>query len=233
MALDADLDREDLRMTITTYTSLGSAISEWMARAGDTDIATRFDDLLALHESRMYYGAKAVDGVLPAFEALRINEMIQTDSAFALTATVAQPTGFLELITAYLNNYGPLEISSQSTIDAYANQTAATPLILAPSGTNFRVWPDPGTGSYTATLRYFKKLTSPSATNSTNWILTNAPGVYLNGCLLQAAIYTGDMDAAKTYGALYMSEVGGLNERRNSELRNAHNVKIRVRGRTP
>jgi hypothetical protein len=231
--MDADFDRKGLQMTITTYTSLGSAVSEWMARAGDTDIATRFDDLLALQEQRMYYGAKEVPGILPAFEPLRIREMENTDTAFALTATVAQPTGFLELISAYLNNYGPLEISSQSTIDSYANQTAATPLIIAPSGTNFRVWPDPGTGSYTATLRYYKKLTSPSATNATNWILTNAPGVYLNGCLLQAALYTGDMEAAKTYGALYVAEVGGLNERRNGELRGAHNVKIRVRGRTP
>lgn len=220
-------------MAITTYTSLASATSEWLARAGDTDIATRFDDLLALHEQRMYYGAKEVPGVLPAFEPLRINEMIYADSAFALTATVAQPTGFLELLSAYLNNYGPLEISSESTIDAYASQTASTPLVIAPSGTNFRVWPDPGTGAYTATLRYYKKLTSPSATNANNWILSNAPGVYLNGCLLQAAIYTGDMDAAKTYGALYVAEVGGLNERLNAQLRHAHNVKIRVRGRTP
>ena len=220
-------------MAITTYTSLASATSEWLARAGDTDIATRFDDLLALMEARMYYGAKEVPGMLPAFEPLRIREMEYADTAFALTATVAQPTGFLELISAYLNNYGPLEISTESTIDGYANQKTATPLIIAPSGTNFRVWPDPGTGAYTATLRYFKKLTSPSATNANNWILSNAPGVYLNGCLMQAAIYTGDMDAAKTFGAMYVAEVGGLNERRNRELLQAHNVKIRYRGRTP
>lgn len=220
-------------MAITTYTSLASATSEWLARAGDTDIATRFDDLLALHEARMYYGAGAVDGILPAFEPLRIREMEYADTAFALTATVAQPTGFLELISAYLNNYGPMEISSESTIDGYANQKTSTPLIIAPSGTNFRVWPDPGTGAYTATLRYFKKLTSPSATNANNWILSNAPGVYLNGCLMQAAIYTGDMEAAKTFGSLYVSEVKGLNERRNREFAQAHNVKIRVRGRTP
>jgi hypothetical protein len=220
-------------MTVTTYTSLGSAVSEWMGRAGDTDIASRFDDILALHEQRMYYGAKEVPGMLPAFERLRIREMEYADTAFVLAATVAQPTGFLELIEASLNNgLGPLDITHEGVIASYGEQTFPQPRVLAISGANFRVWPDPGS-AYTATLRYYKKLTSPSGSNSTNWILTNAPGLYLNGCLMQAAIYIGDIDAAKLYGAMYVAEVGGLNERRNRELAGATNVRLRLRGRTP
>lgn len=220
-------------MTITTYTSLKSATAEWLGRSGDTDIATRFDDLLAMQEQRMYYGAKEVAEFLPAFEPLRIREMETVNSSFALSATVAQPTGFLELIEASLNtNQGPLDIVQEGVIAAYANGTPAQPRLIAVSSTNFRVYPDPGS-SYTATLRYYAKLTSPSGTNSTNWILTNAPGVYLNGCLMQAAIYNGDREAAMMYGALYVAEVGGLNERRNRELASATNVRMRVRGRTP
>jgi hypothetical protein len=220
-------------VSISTYTSLASAVPEWMARAGDTDIGARFDDLLALHEERMYFGTAALDGVLPAFEPLRIREMETANSSFALAATVAQPTGFLELIEAKLTSpIQPLDIVAEGVIDGYRDQSAATPKLIAVSGTNFRVWPDPGS-SYTAVLRYFAKLTTPSATNSTNWILTNAPSVYLNGCLLQAALYISDLDAAKVFGSMYAASVKGLNERRNSELRNASNVRMRVRGRTP
>lgn len=220
-------------MAIDTYTSLRSAIAEWMGRAGDADINARFDDLLKLHEQRMYYGAKEVPGVLPQFEPLRIREMETVDANFTLGGTVAQPTGFLELIEASLNSpIGPLRIEHEGVIAAYRDQTASQPQIIAVSGTNLRVWPDPGS-SYTATLRYFAKLTTPSGSTSSNDILAKFPSLYLNGCLMQAAMMLSDWDNAKMYGALYVAEVGGLNERRNSELRNATNVRMRVRGRTP
>lgn len=220
-------------MAITTYASLGTAIAEWLIRTGDTDIATRFDDFLALHEQRMYYGSEAVPGLgIPGCEPLRIREMETSSASFALAATVAQPTGFLELIEATLNSpLRPLDIVTEGVIDSYRDQTASGPRLIAMSGTNFRVWPDPGS-SYTATLRYFAKLTTPSA-QAANWILTNAPGVYLNGCLLEAAIYTGDPDAAKLYLGLYTSSVTALNQRRNRELAAASNVRMRIRGRTP
>ena len=195
-------------------------------------IRDSFDDLLALHEQRMYYGAAEVPGVLPAFPPLRIREMENKDASFSLSATVAQPSGFLELISADLNSpYGPMRIEHEGAIAQYGQQVAPTPLIIAVSGANFRVWPDPGS-SYTATLRYYKKLDTPTASAS-NWILTNAPGLYLNGCLMQAALLTGGMEEAKVYGALYVAEVGGLNERRNRELASATNVRMRIRGRTP
>jgi len=217
---------------INTYSGLQSAVAEWLGRSGDTDITGRFDDLLALHEQRMYYGAAEVPGILPAFPPLRIREMETTDSAFALSETVAQPSGFLELISADLNSpYGPLRVEHEGVIAQYGEQAADQPLIIAVSGSNFRVWPDPGS-SYTATLRYYAKLTTPTASVS-NWILTNAPGLYLNGCLMQAALLTGGMEEAKVYGALYVAEVGGLNERRNRELASATNVRMRIRGRTP
>jgi len=217
---------------INTYSGLQTAVAEWLGRSGDTDITGRFDDLLALHEQRMYYGAAEVPGILPAFPPLRIREMETTDSAFALSETVAQPSGFLELISADLNSpYGPLRVEHEGVIAQYGEQAADQPLIIAVSGSNFRVWPDPGS-SYTATLRYYAKLTTPTASVS-NWILTNAPGLYLNGCLMQAALLTGGMEEAKVYGALYVAEVGGLNERRNRELASATNVRMRIRGRTP
>jgi hypothetical protein len=221
-----------MAVAINTYTGLQSAVAEWLGRSGDTDITGRFDDLLALAEQRMWYGAAAVPGVLPAFEPVRIREMEVTDSAFALSATVAQPAGFLELISADLTSpYGPLRIENEATIAQYGQQAANQPLIIAVSGTNFRVWPDPGS-SYTATLRYYKKLDTPTA-SAANWLLTYTPGVYLNACLMEACLLTGDFDGAQRYGALYIGLTAGLNERRNRELAAATNVRMRIRGRTP
>jgi hypothetical protein len=217
---------------INTYGGLQDAIAAWMARDGDTDITDRFDDLIALHENRMYYGAAEVPGMLPACEPLRIREMETVNASFTLAATVAQPTGFLELIECRLNNEDyRLDVVAEGTLDGYRAGALGGPAVLAISGTNFRVMDDPG-ASYTATLRYFAKLATPSA-SADNWILTYAPNVYLDGCLFEASKMTGDAQAAALYLSSYASNVRALNQRRNSELRNATNVRMRLRGRTP
>lgn len=251
-----------MTVNVTSYTGLKSAVAAWMARAGDTLLEERFDDCLALHEHRMYYGAAAVPGLLPAFEPLRIRQMEVTDTAFALdgapnladarstqseevrvtedaadTVTlsgfVAQPTDFLELIEAFTNSpRGPMRIEHEGVIAAYGDQTLGGPRIIAVSGTNFRIKDTPGAGD-TATLRYYQKLTTPAASATANWILANAPGVYLNGCLIEAALMTQDFDNAAKYGAIYAAQVAGLNERKNRELAHATNVRVRLRGRTP
>lgn len=244
---------------ITNYTGLKSAVQAWMARSGDTLLEERFDDFLALHEQRMYYGAREVVGLLPHFEPLRIRAMEITDPSFSLTgaaasdsaritqdddirviesaeevdetltATVAQPAGFLQLIEASLNSpYAPLRIEHEGVIAAYGDQTLSSAKIIVISGRNFRFKEASGT----ATLRYFQKLTTPSASGG-NWILENAPGVYLNGCLIEAALMTSDFDGAMKYGAIYAAQVAGLNGQRRTELSFATNVRMRVRGRTP
>lgn len=221
-------------MAINTYTLLKAAVASWLARTGDTDLGTAFDDHLALCEHEMYYGASEIPSLgIAGCEPLRIREMEDVSASFALTsATVAQPTGFLEVISAALNtDQGPIDIVTEGVIDAYGEQTLGGVKAMAISGTNFRFKDTPG-GTETITLRYFKKLTTPTG-GAGNAILTNAPGVYLNGCLKQAAIWTQDPESAKMYGALFASQVRSLNERRNRELWSATNTRLRIRGRTP
>jgi hypothetical protein len=215
---------------ITSYNGLKSAVQQWMARPGDTLLDDRFDDCLALHEQRMYYGADEVPGMLPQFKALRIREMeAAAESSVGVEGTVAQPDGFLELIEASLNSpYAPLRVEHQGVIASYGDQTLSATKIIALSGTDFRFKEEGGT----VTIRYYQKLTTPSATDS-NWIIETAPGVYLNGCLIEAALMTSDFESAMKYAAIYAAQVGGLNQRRNRELAGATNVRTRVRGRTP
>lgn len=222
-------------MAINTYSTLKTGFVEWMARTGDTDLATRFDDFLALCEQRMWYGKAAMPTLgVPTCEPLRIREMEQVSASFSLSgATVAQPTGFLELISAQNNSDSyPIDIVTEAVIDSYNTQSLGGVKLMAVSGANFR-FKDTPDGSGTATLRYFKKLDTPTSDGTVNWVISNASGVYLNGVLLEAAIYTLDPEAAKMYAAAYAADVQSLNERRNRELWSAHNVRLRIRGSTP
>lgn len=230
-----------MAVNITTYGGLTTAIGDWMGRSGDADIAARVDDIIALCEQRMYYGSEAIElAGVPALEAIRIPEMYTANTTFAFNANpIAYPTAMLELVEAYLNNSSggdgyPLDIVEESILDSYSKNDTGDPRKIAISGLNLRSWPDIGTTTtYTLTLRYYAKLTTPSGTNSTNWILTNAPSVYLNGCLLEASLMTGDFDGAAKYGLLYGAAANGLNTRADRRLAAAQNVRIQLRLRTP
>ncbi len=198
---------------ITTYGGLKAGVLAWLARTGDALLDSRFDDFLMNCERRIYYGHATDDPANPLrSDALRIPEMETADAAFALNSgTVAQPATFLELISAQLNSpQGPLQIVSQRTLDGYGTQSLGGTRLIAVSGQNFRLLDAPTAGS--ATLRYYQKLTTPAGA-TVNAILTGYPDVYLYGCLVEAAIFTQDQDAALRYIPLYNASVSGLNAR--------------------
>ena len=213
---------------ITTYAGLKAGMMAWLARSGDTLLESRFDDFLQGCERRMYYGhATEEPGNALRSDPLRIVEMETSDSAFVLQATVAQPPGFVELISVLLNRpEALLEIVSQRTLDAYGAQSLGRIARIAISGTNFRVKDDPA--GATATVRYYQKLATPSGATA-NAILTGYPDVYLFGCLIEAAIFTQDEFGAQRYLQLYNASVAGLNARTQRITASAAPV-IRLRG---
>lgn len=226
-----------MSVTFTTYDGLASAVSAW--RAGSAVAATQFDNFLANCETRIYYGYATDNPADPLHsDALRIVEMETVSASFELydstnPGTIAQPTNFLELISAYNNvQPGPMQIVAQRVIDGYAGQSCgAVGKLIAVSGTNFRVYDAPST-STTATLRYYQKLSTPTSA-AANSILTNYPHVYLYGCLIEEAIMTQDQPAATAYLALYNTAIAGLNSRTQRITASANPV-IRVRaGLTP
>jgi hypothetical protein len=224
---------------ITSYSGLTAAVAAWLARDGDADLAARADDFIALMEQRLYFGSDPVEAAgIPAMEAVRIPEMYQVNASFTLSQGAAVPDGMLELVEVNLNPTNtdtsrPLEIVEESVLDSQDPDATGSPRYVAVSGNTFRVWPDPGTGIYTVTVRYYGKLSTPSGTTSTNYILTNAPGVYLNGCLLEASLFTGDFEGASRYGLLYASAVGALNTRAQRRFSGAQNLRMKLRGWTP
>lgn len=177
-----------------------------------------------------------IDGVrITALSEVRVTEEFTINQLVA--ATVAQPTGFLELISARLNSpVRVLKIVPQRAIDGFQTNADGIPSHIAVSGTNFRVWPEPSAASY-ATIRYYAKLSTPvtgnDPTTNTNDILTNYPELYLYGCLIEAAVLTQDVEAAGYYAGLFRSSVAGLNGRA-SRVMPIADMRARLRGvRTP
>ena len=89
------------------------------------------------------------------------------------------------------------------------SSTSGRPNVYTILGDNFRFAPTPDT-TYTATINYYKAIDALSDSATTNYILTNHPGIYLYGSLYHAANFLGGIDPSKlqNWSQLYANRHG-------------------------
>ena len=168
-------------MAISNYTDLQSAVLAWVVRTGDAESSTRVTDFISLYES-------------DANRRIRIRQNMLTTPLTLVsgTASVSLPSDFLEEIEL---NYDDTAISltrgSFNDIDRAqtADSQAGRPSLygITSSSITFETEADV---NYTVNLRYYKKW--DIATDTTNWLLTNAPDAYLFGSVAEAAMFIRD-----------------------------------------
>jgi hypothetical protein len=182
-------------MALTTYAELKTSVGDWLNR---TDLATAIADFVSLAEAQIE-------------RQLRTRQMIvRANASFAAAAEYGTvPDDFLETKSIKLDT-NPITYLSFQTIDAMDQLSNTTylssgkPLYFSIVGSQFRLLPIPD-GAYTAELVYYAKLAKLSNTNTTNWLLTQAPDVYLYGSLLQAAPYLQDDARISVWSSLYQA----------------------------
>ncbi len=74
-----------------------------------------------------------------------------------------------------------------------------------------RFAPEPD-GVYDTAMTYWRQVVSLSDTNTTNWLITEAPDIYLYGTLLESAPYLKDDERLATWGTLYEQRLDALHE---------------------
>jgi hypothetical protein len=165
-------------MALANYTELKTAVTRAIKRDG---MATWVDDWIVMFEKDMN-------------SYLRRREMSQraTTSTAVGQATYALPADFGDAISMHLNlTTGVRELqASDWTRIATGYDDQGEPLEWAITQNEFILGPTPD-GIYTLELYYYKAVPD-LATNTTNWLLTAYPRVYLLGTLAQAAVMVDD-----------------------------------------
>ena len=187
-------------MALTTYDELKSSLADWLNRS---DLTSVIPDFIRLAEAQME-------------RQLRTRQMIvRATASFAAGAEYGTvPDDFLEAKAVKLDT-NPVTSLTFQTIDALDQLSNTTylssgkPLYFTVVGNQFRLLPIPD-GAYTAELVYYSKLTKLSASVATNWLLTQAPDVYLYGSLLQAAPYLQDDARISVWSSLYLAGLDQL-----------------------
>ena len=169
-------------MALSTYTELKSAIANWLNRSDLTSEIS--DDFIILTEADL--NAK-----------LRIRQMHDQATITIDSETESVPTGFLQVRDFYILSNGqkfPMTFISPAQMDSVkASSTTGVPTSYTILGSTFRFAPRPDS-TYTGILNFYKKFTALSSQNTSNYILTDHPAVYLYGSLFHAANFLGGFD---------------------------------------
>lgn len=175
-------------MSIANYSDLQTAIGNWLHRG---DLTSVIPDFISLAEAKLN-------------RRLRLRAMENT-----ATGTVAQsvslPTGYVGMRSLTVNSGStsyPLTCIPPSEVQG--NNDA--PLSYSISGDS--LYFEPYSSSYSYTLNYYKSFDALSG--GVNWLITNAPDVYLYASLVEAAQYIKDNERFNFYAQLLETAISNL-----------------------
>jgi hypothetical protein len=160
-------------MSITNYTELQTAVASWLSRA---DLTSLIPDFIALAEAKFQ-------------RELRTRNMEAIVSITPSSGVCALPADFLQARRVYVNADEPYELEYLTPENFYLKYPVLTTWSVGPS----RYYTIQGSNLYLSdiasgndiSLLYYQEIPD-LATNSTNWLLTNHPDLYLYGALFES-----------------------------------------------
>jgi hypothetical protein len=202
-------------MTIATYAELQSAIADFLNRQDMTSVIPTF---IALAEAQI---ARDV----------RHWRMIEQTTLTVDGQYEAIPADWVETIRMVLSTSDRRRLETGSLNELmdrrHRDDTVGAPMLYAHVGDQFEFYPTPD-GSYSVELTYYKTIPALSVSNTSNWLLTQAPDVYLYGSLIQSAPYLSDDQRATIWAGFYAASVSQLNAASDA-ARTSGSLRLRTR----
>lgn len=195
-------------MAINTFDTLKTAATEWLARDQDTTLIARIPDFMTLFEAKIN-------------RTLFVPQMEQrsttlTDTSSTEPEFISLPSDFQTMRRIRLSSVAgkpPLSFLSGTQIDTKRyrrDNVTGQPTHYAIIGSEIELVPTPNE-NYTIEMVYRKNIPALTASNTTNWLLTLAPDLYLYGVLLESAPYIKEDGRIQTWASGYSMALTDLN----------------------
>jgi len=138
---------------------------------------------------------------------LRASAMVKRATATATGQYITVPTDWLEAINIVLTGspYSPLFQMSIESMDVYRksiNAATGSPVYFAMVDDTIELCPSPDSDREVE-LTYYAKITALSDSDTTNFLSTGSPDVYLYGCLKNASVYLMEDERALMFHAAF------------------------------
>lgn len=195
-------------MAIGTYAQLVTAVTEYLARDQDTTLIARIPDFIMLAEAkfnrtlfhpRMEVRSTAtVDHTISDAEFVLLPSDFQTMRRVRLSSVAGKPQ---------------LKFMSQTQIEDYRYSTdniSGQPSYFSIMGTEMELAPTPNE-DYTLEMVYRANIPPLNSSNTSNWLLTFAPDLYLYSTLLEAAPYLQNDERVSLWGTATQTVLDQLN----------------------
>lgn len=216
--------------TITTYSELVTAVTEWLARDQDATLIARIPTFIQLAE------AKFNRELFVRQMETRATALV--DKASTEPEFISLPSDFQSMRRVRLSSVTgkpALEFKSGTQMDEFrygSANTAGQPRYFTVFGTEIELAPTPDS-AYTLEMVYRANIPALTSTATGNWLLTLAPDLYLYGSLLESAPYIKEDGRIQTWGLGFKTALDGLNNLGLTSTFNAGPMTVRTSGITP
>lgn len=189
-------------MSYDTYANLQTEVKAWLKRTGMADAIV--EGFISLAESEMSRKLRTRN------QEKRETFTLSTQYT-DLTTLTDKP---IEIRNVQINTdpvrvleyRTPYQLDMERPYDA-----TGKPVFYTLHGDELEVKPVPDT-SYTAELSFFSKIPALTDSNTTNWVLTNHPNLYLWGSLYYGSVFIHDAGSAQSYKSLFEQAIDELNK---------------------
>ena len=177
-------------MAITTYSELKSAVADFLNR---DDLTSAIPNFIALAEATLN-------------RRMRAPEMVTRATVTVDAEYENRPADWMETIR-YQITTNPITVlefvtPEEAIIQKTKFSTSGVPLFFSTIGTQFQHVPVPDT-SYTGELMYYARIAGLSDSNTSNWLLTANPDIYLYATLIQSAPYLKEDERISVWAGIY------------------------------
>ena len=206
-------------MALTNYTGLKASIADFLNR---DDLTSVIPDFVALAEAQINRDVRHW-----RMEARSSGQQDPADEYMQI------PADWVETIRLHLTGTGTSVVNLVSR-DAMADKRAAqenaagTPRMYTHADGQFQLYPTPD-ATTNFELLYYQKIPS-LITNTDNWLLLEAPDVYLYGALLHSAPYLAEDARVAIWAQLYSAAIQRLNQTSEDAMFSGSGLTLKVRG---
>ena len=201
-------------MAIGTYTELKTAVANWLDR---DDLTDRIPEFISLAEARF-------NRIL----RLRSMETKQTASTVAAQRNYALPTNYIQMRNFQLNT-DPITTLSYVTPEIFdrlwGGSTSGTPSFYTILANEISLGPLPAS-ILTMEMLFYKRFDYLTVSAPTNWLLTNAPDIYLYGSMLEAEPYIMNDERVPLWSQGVCQAVSDLQEQDNKDRHSGSALRI-------
>lgn len=200
--------------TITNYSTLQSTIADYLNRA---DLTSQIQTFIQFVESDLN-------------TRLRCREMIVRATTTNDDEFVKLPLDFLEALNLQIvGGASPLRYVTLDEADMINKAQVLTQVsVYSLMNGAIELIPPPST-DVEIEMVYYGKIPALSDSQTTNWLLTKAPDVYLYGALVHAAPFLMDDQRIPVFGNIYLKRVEELNQESQKSLHSGSPLLARTR----